>query len=204
MPRCGDCEHFREPDSKYGKGECTWYNSEYYPEENSCSHFKAGSSANCGSCEYFKAPDSRYSKGTCSYYDRDYYPDESACSHFSKSSGSSGGCYLTTACCEFKGLPDDCYELTVMRNFRDTYLKAQPYGEALIKHYYEDAPALVKYIDNHSSRTAIYQDIYTKVQEIVKLVETSENEKAIIQYMYMVHNLYRDMLHKEVRSCWHD
>ena len=63
MPRCGDCEYFREPDSKYGKGECTWYNNEYYPDESSCSHFRAGRSASCGSCEYFRASDSRYSKG---------------------------------------------------------------------------------------------------------------------------------------------
>ena len=191
MPRCGDCEYYKDPDSKYGKGECTWYNNEYYPEDDSCSHFRAGRSASCGSCEYFRASDSRYSKGECTYYDREYYPEESACSHFSRSSGGSGGCYLTTACCDFKGLPDDCHELTVMRNFRDTYLKAQPYGEGLIKSYYEDAPSIVNFINNQPNCEEIYQDIYAQIQKIVTLVETAENEKAIILYMCMVYELYR-------------
>ena len=34
----------------------------------------------------------------------------------------SGGCYLTSACMYSKGLPDDCYELETLRNFRDTWL----------------------------------------------------------------------------------
>ena len=37
----------------------------------------------------------------------------------------SGGCYLTSACMYSKGLPDDCYELETLRNFRDTWLKNQ-------------------------------------------------------------------------------
>lgn len=147
MPRCEDCHYFKEPTSKYGKGECTWYDNYCYPEDSSCGHFK----------------------------DRD----------------SSGGCYLTTACCEFKGLPDDCHELTVMRNFRDTYLKEQPYGNKLIEFYYLDAPSLVKLIDRQENRAEIYHDIYGQIQEIVKLVEIKENETAIILYMYMVHGLYR-------------
>ena len=31
----------------------------------------------------------------------------------------SGGCFLTSACTEARGLPDDCHELTVLRSFRD-------------------------------------------------------------------------------------
>ena len=42
----------------------------------------------------------------------------------------SGGCFLTSACTEARGLPDDCHELTVLRSFRDGYLRSQPEGEA--------------------------------------------------------------------------
>ena len=38
----------------------------------------------------------------------------------------SGGCFLTSACTEARGLPDDCHELTVLRAFRDGYLRSQP------------------------------------------------------------------------------
>lgn len=46
-----------------------------------------------------------------------------------------GGCYITTAVCEFYGKPDDCYELTEFRKFRDEWLALQPDGELLIKNY---------------------------------------------------------------------
>lgn len=147
MPRCGDCEYYKDPDSKYGKGECTWYNNEYYPEESSCSHFK----------------------------DRD----------------SGGGCFLTTACCEYNNLADDCRELTVMRQFRDSYLREQPYGTTLIDCYYTDAPAIVEFINKQADRADIYNSIFSKIQEIVNLVETGEKDKAIILYMCMVYELYR-------------
>lgn len=192
MSRCEDCTYFTQPQSKYSKGECTWYNTEYYPEDKTCSHFNPGNSSTCGNCEHFTAPDSRYSKGLCTWYDREYYADESACSKFSSSS-SGGGCYLTTACCEFKGLADDCYELTVLRRFRDTYLKEQPFGETLIATYYEDAPSIVKKIDNHSDRAGIYEDIYVKLCEIVKIIESGKNDYAIISYMSMVYGLHRKL-----------
>ena len=47
----------------------------------------------------------------------------------------SGGCFLTSACTEARGLPDDCHELTVLRAFRDGYLRSQPEGEAEIAEY---------------------------------------------------------------------
>lgn len=40
-----------------------------------------------------------------------------------------GGCYITTATCEEYGKPDDCYELTTFRNFRDNWLKNNPMGK---------------------------------------------------------------------------
>lgn len=33
------------------------------------------------------------------------------------------GCYITTIVCEILGYDDDCELLTILRNFRDTYLK---------------------------------------------------------------------------------
>lgn len=37
----------------------------------------------------------------------------------------SGGCFVTTACVKMLGLPDDCREMTVLRNFRDSLLKTE-------------------------------------------------------------------------------
>ena len=62
------------------------------------------------------------------------------------------GCYITTAICEEFGKPDDCYELTSFRNFRDTWLKQQPGGQNLIAQYYKTAPTIVELINKQPNR----------------------------------------------------
>ena len=194
MSTCGNYKYYQDPTSKYGKGTCTYHNRDYYPEEEACGHFSTkGRGCNmstCGNCKYYQDPTSKYGKGTCTYYNRDYYPEEEACGHFSDRN-SSGVCYLTTACCEYHNLPDDCRELTVMRRFRDSYLKEQPYGVALIESYYADAPAIVEFINKQADKADIYNGIFLQIKSIVNLVETGENDKALVLYMYMVHELYR-------------
>lgn len=142
----------------------------------------------CGSCANYTY-EGNNSKGYCSYYGTYYWPDDS-CSHW-KSSGSSGsgGCFITSACCSYKGLPDDCYELETLRKFRDTYLKEQSYGRDLIEIYYRDAPKFVDMINESPDRDEIYEKLYKKVQEIVALVEKKKYETAIIEYLFMVYQL---------------
>src|SRR6185295_8850185 len=37
-----------------------------------------------------------------------------------------GLCFITTACAQAQGLPDDCEELTVLRGLRDDYIRQLP------------------------------------------------------------------------------
>jgi hypothetical protein len=53
------------------------------------------------------------------------------------------GCFLTTACCEVLGLPDDCFELRTLRRYRDETLPAMPGGNAAIAAYYGLAPSIL-------------------------------------------------------------
>ena len=53
------------------------------------------------------------------------------------------GCFLTTACCEVLGLPDDCFELRTLRRYRDETLAAMPGGNAAIAAYYLLAPSIL-------------------------------------------------------------
>lgn len=46
-------------------------------------------------------------------------------------------CVLTTACCDMLGLADDCWELRTLRIFRDSWLRAQSFGEVEINQYYQ-------------------------------------------------------------------
>lgn len=60
-------------------------------------------------------------------------------------SGGGGGsfCYITTAVCETLELPDDCHTLTMLRNFRDTYMQSTAIRREFVAEYYRTAPALV-------------------------------------------------------------
>ena len=71
-------------------------------------------------------------------------------------------CFITTAVCLTMGKPDNCEELTLMRRFRDEWLRDQPDGAALIEDYYQTAPAIVEKINQQPNRKAIYQEIYQK------------------------------------------
>lgn len=100
-----------------------------------------------------------------------------------KHENSSGGCFLTSACTAAHGLPDDCHELTVLRNYRDNWLKHQNDGVTLIAHYYEVAPKIVEAIDKLENRLEIYDDLYFNlVIPCVELIEKGQNEEALELY----------------------
>jgi hypothetical protein len=53
------------------------------------------------------------------------------------------GCFITTACCEALGLADDCFELRMLRRYRDEVLAARPGGASDIAAYYVLAPLIL-------------------------------------------------------------
>jgi hypothetical protein len=57
--------------------------------------------------------------------------------------GQPGNCFITAACCEIVGLPDDCFELKSLRSFRDGPLAATAEGRRDIQTYYAVAPRIV-------------------------------------------------------------
>jgi hypothetical protein len=103
----------------------------------------------------------------------------------SDDSSSGGGCFLTTACVEAAGLPDDCKELTVLRQFRDGFIAKLPNGPALIQDYYAIAPGIVARINSAPTKTAILAGILEDVRNAVGLIEKGQNDAA--------YNLYRSM-----------
>ncbi|MBE5838446.1 CFI-box-CTERM domain-containing protein [Butyrivibrio sp.] len=144
----------------------------------------------CGTCTHYEYAGEN-EKGYCSYY-KSYYFSDDTCSHYEKSdsySSGSSGCFLTTACCEYKGLPDDCHELETMRKLRDQYILKQPYGNEIVQGYYEEAPFIVEKIKNSEDSAIILESIYKSVLKIVELVEMGKNDEAIISYMLMLHKL---------------
>lgn len=107
-----------------------------------------------------------------------------------KDAGLDSGCYITTAVCEEFGRPDDCYELTALRSFRDNWLAKQPDGEALIKEYYATAPGIVKSIDSLKNRTEIYRFINEKfITKCMSFIESNQLNDCKMTYIKMVNYL---------------
>lgn len=100
---------------------------------------------------------------------------------------------MTTACCEHKGLPDDCYELQTLRKFRDEYLMSEEYGKEIVRLYYEEAPKIVEKIDSKPDKDQMYEKIYIRIKEIVQLIEEGQFSEAVIIYMLMVCQLDRQI-----------
>jgi hypothetical protein len=107
----------------------------------------------------------------------------------SKKKGKGGGCFLTTACTQYAGLPDDCRELTTLRRFRDTYVMSLHDGAEAVTEYYRSAPILLKYIDSSDDRVSILSGIFRSVSTVVELVESGQSEKARAIYASMFRNL---------------
>ena len=84
------------------------------------------------------------------------------------------GCYITTACITAKNLPDNCYELETLREFRDNYIVKTPKGKEWVQMYYLNAPNIVERIDNRSNKQEIYDYIYKNL--VTKSVELIENK----------------------------
>ncbi len=142
----------------------------------------------CEKCKHYDENERSGSKGYCTYYRNYVYPDDRSCSKFIEN-GSSGGCFLTSACCSYLGLPDNCEELTILRTYRDTYLKSINNGQNIIDEYYDIAPAIVEKINNDPEKNTVYEKIYGIIKNCVSLISENNNEKALKEYQKMVINL---------------
>lgn len=148
----------------------------------------------CGACKEFEWNGDQYCKGYCSIYRSYYYADECSCRHYDEldnlQSVPTGGCFLTTACCEYRGLPDDCYELQTLRAFRDEWMYQKEDGKKLIKEYYKIAPSIVDEINKDANAKKVYDDIYfNMVLPCIQLIENKEFEKALELYKNYTLNL---------------
>ena len=102
-------------------------------------------------------------------------------------------CYITTATCEEYGKPDDCYELTAFRNFRDSWLRKQPDGERLIAQYYRTAPRIVRLINQQPDRREIYRSIKENyLSKCLSYIENGDNQRCKDLYVEMMEHLYKE------------
>lgn len=100
------------------------------------------------------------------------------------------GCFITTAACVLKGLPDDCYELTTLRLFRDEHLLTTTFGRVLVEHYYNTAPDIATRLTN----TPELNRVWTTIEKVVAAIEQKDFVLATELYQAMVCRLEREVM----------
>ena len=107
------------------------------------------------------------------------------------SGGGGGGCFLTTAIVGQRGEADDGPTLSKLRNFRDTYMAANPDMVADIVHYYDVAPQLVATIPlGHTD----WVWIESQWDQAVHHIDADELDEAYNVYRAMVEQLMADWI----------
>lgn len=109
--------------------------------------------------------------------------------HRGEKKNDDGGCFLTTACVRFAGLPDDCFELTTLREFRDTFVVAQSRGIELLEEYYATAPKIVARIEASSRRHQILASTFNEIRAAVAEIKAGEKERAMERYITLFSSL---------------
>lgn len=105
-------------------------------------------------------------------------------------------CYITTAVCNCLGKAPDCYELTVLKDYRDQYLDQTPEGHELVESYYDIAPTIVKRIEKEPDKDRIYHQLYESyLMPCIHEIENQEYEKCQARYEEMVLELKEKYLH---------
>ena len=107
------------------------------------------------------------------------------------------GCYLTSACVEYAGLSDDCYELETLRNFRDTYVKQLPNGDDVLIEYYKYAPYIVDNIEKSDKKNSVLEKIYNNIKMMIPLIENGEQRQAYDSYKKMFNHLKKDWITRD-------
>jgi len=109
--------------------------------------------------------------------------------------GQCEACFITTAACDVVGLQDDCFELKMLRIFRDTYLAKTELGEVEIKQYYTLAPMVLNAMKKSDSAKSEFLKLYW-LSIVPSVIFTCLGLNQITHWLYkrMMKNLIREWL----------
>jgi hypothetical protein len=98
-----------------------------------------------------------------------------------KADESSGWCFLTTACVEYAGLPDNCWELQMIRRLRDEYIVNLPDGNEFLAEYYDTAPAIIRAIRSQPDHQSVFDALLHRTRLVARMIEQGRLEEALAE-----------------------
>lgn len=103
------------------------------------------------------------------------------------SSDGGGGCFLTSACTESLELPDDCFELQTLRDFRNRMVGKDKTYKSLVDDYYAIAPRIVRAINASRDASVYWRRLYDcLVAPCVRLICEGRDDRAWTLYRRVV------------------
>lgn len=110
---------------------------------------------------------------------------------------SGGLCFITTAACQHVGADDDGYVLTVLRGWRDTWLKSNAPDE--IARYYAMAPGIVTQLNTRSDAAILYVLMWHDfILPAVHCIERGQHRAAFAIYQAMTFTFNNIAMSSEV------
>lgn len=121
---------------------------------------------------------------------------------WSDGGGGGGGCFISSACVEYKQLADDCYELQVLRQFRDNMVATDESVRELVLNYYRKAPSIVKNIRQLDNPDEIWSELYDNlVLKCVSYIEDEDFEAAKDNYLQIFKELEKRFGTNDSEEC---
>lgn len=106
-----------------------------------------------------------------------------------------GGCYLTTAFCHILGYKDDCYELEILRQFREQYLRGTKEGDNLLEEYETIGPKISNLLYLDPFRTDMVEKMGLQyIYPAISFINEGRFEDAKDTYIDMV-NMLKERYH---------
>jgi len=142
----------------------------------------------CGK-NYLVGSDKYHLRGFCGYFCAERYEKEHPGSNATS-------CFISTAVCKTLNKSDDCVELNVLRNFRDTFMQETPEMLEEVHGYYNIAPQICNEIEKtKDAGVAVYAEVWKKyLMPAVEAVGQNEMQKAHDIYKQMVLDLKQKYL----------
>jgi hypothetical protein len=107
-----------------------------------------------------------------------------------------GGCYITTAVVQHKGLSDDCLEMQKLRYFRQQYIHNS--NNRILKkelnQYYILGQSIVNWANSRQDSIKIWEFISNYVFEVVELIDKNELTNAYKHFKENTLDLRKNIL----------
>jgi len=96
-------------------------------------------------------------------------------------------CFISTAICRTLAKTDNCYELKLLRAFRDLHVRNLSTGPTLIEEYYRVAPGIVGKIGQRTDSERIWDMLYRNyLKKSIRFIEQGQYDEALLKYREMI------------------